>query len=71
MGSILKSLNSSLFMRGDDTSEDKAKLLMSGKVHSMGILVIVHFFDQFYLPNDVLIMLLMTPPYTSVLGLNR
>ena len=71
MGSILKSLNSSLFMRGDDTSEDKAKLLMSGKIHSMGILVIVHFFDQFYLTNDVLIILLMTPPYTSVLGLNR
>ena len=58
-------------MRGDDTSEDKAKLLMSGKIHSMGILVIVHFFDQFYLTNDVLIILLMTPPYTSVLGLNR
>lgn len=37
-------------MRGDDTSEDKAKLLMSGKIHSMGILDIVHFFDQFYLP---------------------
>ena len=31
MGSILKGLNSGLFLRADDTSEDTAKLLMSGK----------------------------------------
>lgn len=45
MGFILKSLNFSFFMRGDDILEDKVKFFMFGKIYFMGILVIVYFFD--------------------------
>ena len=69
MESLLKGLSSSLFLRADDTSEDTAKLLMSGKFQED--LCQSPVFQSILpspLPNDVLIMLLMTPPSTSALG---